>query len=106
MSRFSVFPTGIVLLVGTRVKFKIIQYLLVSRRCNVGVINVDDIILFEHLINLLNIPVILLQLLRILFPAPIRLVFGNIQMVSVIEIIGSFTLFHRAIGGLGIATVR
>ena len=27
-------------------------------------------------------------------------------MVSVVEIIGSLSLFHRAIGGLGIATVR
>ena len=56
------------MLVGTRVKYKIILYLLVSRRCSVGVINVDDIILFEHLINLLNIPIVLAQMLRVLFP--------------------------------------
>ena len=64
----TVFKTGLLLIVGTHVKFKIIQYLLTRRKCSVGVINVDDIILFEHLINLLNIPIVLVQLLRILFP--------------------------------------
>ena len=64
----TVFETGLLLIVGTHVKFKIIQCLRTRRRCSVGVINVDDIILFEHLINLLNIPIVLAQMLRVLFP--------------------------------------
>ena len=59
MTTWTVFLTGLVLVVGTHVKFRVIQYLRIRRRCTVGVINVDDIILFEHLINLLNIPIII-----------------------------------------------
>ena len=102
----TVFKTGLLLIVGTHVKFKIIRCLRIRRRSTVGVVNVDDIILFEHLINLLNIPIILTQLLRIMFPIPIRLAFGNMLSCSLIEAVGSFALFHRAIGGLGIAAVR
>ena len=96
------------LIVGTNIKFKIIQYLRTRRRCNVGIIivDVDEMILFEHLINLLNIPIILLQLLRILFPISITRVLGNMASCFIIEVIGSFVIFHRSIGGLGIAAVR
>ena len=40
-----------------------------------SVINVDELILFEQRVNLLNAPVILVQLLRIVVPAPINGVF-------------------------------
>ena len=38
-------------------------------------INVDELILFEQRINLLNAPIIAVQLLRIVVPAPFNGVF-------------------------------
>ena len=39
-------------------------------------------------------------------PGPARLALGNLASSSVIEAFGSFAVFHRAVGGLGIAIVR
>ena len=42
---------------------------LASKNYNISVINVDELILFEQRVNLINAPVIAVQLLRIVFPA-------------------------------------
>ena len=93
------------LVIGTYIKLRIIQYLQSVTVTNT-VIHVDDLILFEHKVNLINAPLIFMQLLRILFPFFMKEVLGNIVFVTLWASIGSFALFHRAIGGIGIAGVR
>ena len=51
----------LVLLFGTFIKFRMIQFLSSNRICTPTVINVDDLILFEQRVNLINIPVIVVQ---------------------------------------------
>ena len=92
-------------MIGTCIKFRIIQYLQNVTVTNT-VIHVDDLILFEHQVNLINAPLIFMQLLRILFPFFMTDILGNIVFVSLWASLGSFALFHRAIGGFGIAGVR
>ena len=92
-------------MIGTYIKFRIIQYLQNVTVTNT-VIHVDDLILFEQKVNLINAPLIFMQLLRILFPFFMKDILGNIVFVSLWASIGAFALFHRAIGGLGIAGVR
>ena len=93
------------MVIGTYIKFRIIQYLQNVTVTNT-VIHVDDLILFEHKVNLINAPLIFMQLLRILFPFFMKEILGNIVFVSLWGSLGAFALFHRAIGGFGIAGVR
>ena len=51
----------LVLVFGTFIKFRMIQFLASNRICTPTVINVDDLILFEQRVNLINIPVIVVQ---------------------------------------------
>ena len=102
----SCFLSGLVLIAGTYIKFKIIQYLQRrSIRTNI-VIHVDDLILFEQKVNLINGPLILLQLLRILFPFWMKDILGNIEFCTVWAAFANIAILYRAIGGLGIAGVR
>ena len=68
-------------------------------------LRVDDLIFFEETVTLLTAPLILLQLIRMLFPIT-KEVLGNVWFNAVMETLAAFTLVHRAIGGLGIAAVR
>ena len=69
-------------------------------------INVDELILFEQKVNLLNGPVIVVQLLRIVVPAPSNGVFRHSALCVTMETAAAFAVLYRAIGGLGIALVR
>ena len=69
-------------------------------------IQLDDLILFEQKVNLINGPLIFAQLLRLLFPTCMRKILGNTVFCSAWAALAMFTLFHRAIGGFGIAVVR
>ena len=47
-----------------------------------------------------------MQFIRILFPSCMKDILGNIEFCFVFSVMSICTLFHRAIGGLGIAGVR
>ena len=94
---------GICLLLGSLVKFKMIQYLRAPRPHRSLI---DDLTLFEQQVNLMNGPVILLQLLRILDPRPLHLLFNNVWFCWTMEALVLFTVSHRAVGGTIIAGVR
>ena len=94
---------GICLLLGSLVKFKMIQYLRAPRPHRSLI---DDLTLFEQQVNLMNGPVILLQLLRILDPRPLHLLFSNVWFCWTMEALVLFTVSHRAVGGTIIAGVR
>ena len=68
--------------------------------------NLDECILFEHVVNLLNAPLILMMLLRLTVPAP----FINLLMTPAVcvamQAITNVASAHRGFGGLGIATMR
>ena len=102
---YAPFQTGIMLIIGTYIKLKIVQYLQSNRISNT-IIQVDDLILFEHRVNFINGPVIIMQLLCFWFPITMTKVLGNIMFSSLFGVCGKLALFHRAIGGLGIAGVR
>ena len=67
---------------------------------------IDDLTLFEQLINLLNGPVICMQLLRILNPPLLRPLFENIVVCRMTEATVMLALCHRSLGGTVIAGVR
>ena len=96
---------------GTYINFKIIEYLLSTKPSSIPfsvssqLIRVDDLIIFEQKVNLVCTPLILWQLLRLLFPF-MKEVLGNTVIVSIMETCGVFAMLHRAIGGFGIAGVR
>ena len=100
------FSTGIVLVVGTYIKFRIFQCLQGASTRSKIPLRIDDLILFEQKVNLLNAPLILLQLLRILFPFWMKNIFGNIEFCCVWFVFAITAMYFRAIGGLGIAGVR
>ena len=97
---------------GTYINMKIIQYLLDSRPTHAPyssssqLIRIDDLIIFEQRVNLICSPLILCQILLLLFPHFMEGVLENAVIVSIVETCGAFAVFHRAIGGLGIAGVR
>ena len=111
MLRFFALPTGAMLIAGTYIKIRIIQYLLnkatSAKRNSVGnqIIRIDDLIFFEEAVTFLSAPLILMQLIRILFPL-IKEVLGNIMFSAIMETLAAFALVHRAMGGTGIAAVR
>ena len=96
---------------GTYINFKIIEYLQSSNpspipfSSNSQLIRVDDLIIFEQKVNLVCSPIMLWQLLRLLSPFMKHLL-GNSPIISIMETCGVFAVFHRAIGGFGIAVVR
>ena len=96
------FP-GLALLLGTFVKCKMIQFLRAPRHHKTAI---DDLTLFEQLINLLNGPVICMQLLRILNPPLLRPLFENIVVCRMTEATVMLALCHRSLGGTVIAGVR
>ena len=94
---------GICFLLGSLVKFKMIQYLRAPRPHRSLI---DDLTLFEQQVNLMNGPVILLQLLRILDPYPLQLLFNNDWFCWMMEALVLFTVSHRSVVGTIIAGVR
>ena len=100
--------TGLSLIVGTFVELSILQYL--TRRTRPKstntTIQVDEIVLFEHAVNLLNGPMIFVKMLHFTFHMYTEVIFGNMVFSSVWKVFAAFVSLHRAIGGLGIAGVR
>ena len=92
------------LLTGTYVKFKIIRYLQSVKKSTDAILEVDDLALFEQRVNFFAAPLILMQVIRLIFP--LKQILGNIWFCSFWFSFNMFVLFHRAIGGLGIAGVR
>ena len=111
MFRIYALPTGAMLIAGTYIKIRIIQYLLnkatSAKRNSFGyqIIRIDDLIFFEEAVTFLSTPLILMQLIRILFPVMKELL-GNVVFSAIMETLAAFALVHRAMGGLGIAAVR
>ena len=66
----------------------------------------DDLVLFEQLVNSVNGMTILLQLIHLLIPSYTEELLGNIAFCSIWSFFVALCMFHRAIGGLGIAAVR
>ena len=95
--------TGLALLFGTFVKCKMIRFLKAPRHHKTAI---DDLTLFEQLINLLNGPVISMQLLRILNPPPLWCIFESNVVCRITEATVMFALCHRSLGGTVIAGVR
>ena len=105
------FHIGVMLVAGTFIKIRIIQYLLSKENStktnSIGpkIISIDNLILFQEAVTLLTALLILMQLIRILCPF-MKEALGNIVFSSVLQNLACFTVMHRAIGGLGIAAVR
>ena len=106
------YPTVIMWIAGTYINMKIIQYLFDSKPTHAPyssssqLIRIDDLIIFEQRVNLICSPLILCQILLLLFPHFMEGVLENTVVISIVETCGAFAVFHRAIGGLGIAGVR
>ena len=95
--------TGLALISGTYIEWKIIQYL---KSTTTPKTDIDELILFEQMVNLICLPFILMQLTWTLFPAAFADIFSNAVVCVALEAFISVVVFHRAIGGLGIAIVR
>ena len=105
--RWCLFIIGLMLIIGTFIKARIIHYLMLPRSKSTSTtIQLDDLILFEQKVNLINGLLIFAQLLRLLFPTSMREILGNTAFCSAWVALVIFALFHRAIGGFGIAVVR
>ena len=97
---------GIMFIVGTFIMIRTIQYLKHKDTSTSNTVQLDDIILFEQFVNLINGSIILIQLIHLLFPSYTREKFGNIVFGSIWSALMAVGIFHRAIGGFGIAVVR
>ena len=84
-------------------KFRMIQHMSAPRAHRSGI---DDLTLFEQKVNLMNGPVILLQMLRILDLDPLRALWRDAMFCWTMEATVLFTVCHRALGGTVIAGVR
>ena len=93
-------------LLGTFIELRMIKYLKGTKRSTNTTIQVDDMVLFEQIVNSVNGPLILAQIVHLLFPSYTQEMFGNIIFCSIWETISKFALSHRAIGGFGIVVVR
>ena len=69
-------------------------------------VELDDLVFLEHIVNSLNFPIILIQLMSILFPKQSKVVMGSKEFCFIYFILYTFLSTYRAIGGLGIAGVR
>lgn len=94
------------LIVGTFIKLRMVQYLRGTKRSTNTTIQVDDMVLFEQIVNAINGPLIMLLIVRILFPYNTKGIMGNIIFCYIWGIFAGFAFAHRAIGGFGIAFVR
>ena len=94
------------LLVGTFVKFRMVQYLRGTKRSTNTTIQVDDMVLFEQIVNAVNGPLILILIVRILFPFYTKEILGRTTFCYIWGIFAALAFAHRAIGGFGIAFVR
>ena len=99
---FFLCPTGFSLLIGTYVICRMDQFL----RGPANKTDINELILFEHRINSLNVIAILLQLVRIWYPPDI----GDNCLIVFLGLLLEFSVFlsacHRAFGSLVIAGVR
>ena len=68
--------------------------------------NLDEIILFEHEMNLVNAPLIFMMLLRLTVPAPLVDLLMTPAICLAMQAIITMASAHRGFGGLGIATMR
>ena len=70
--------------------------------------DIDTLILFEHRVNLMNLPVILLQLVRVLVPVDLTKDYKIVVVVIglLLQFVATFLVGHRAFGSLIIAGVR
>ena len=68
--------------------------------------NLDEMILFEHAVNLLNVPLIVMMLLRLTVPAPLVDLLKTPAVCVGMQAIISVASAHRGFSGLGIATMR
>ena len=100
------FKTGLMFIMGTFIKLRMIQHLKCTPRSTSTTIQIDDMVLFEQIVNAINGPLILVQIAHVLFSSYTRVIFGNIVFCSIWTAFSSITLIHRAIGGFGIAIVR
>ena len=104
---FCIPETGFALIFGTFIKFSIIRYLRQrGRRSTATIIQLDELVLFEQTVNIVNAPLIIMNLLHLSIPAYTEQIFENLVCCSVWYMLFMFTTFHRTIGGLGIAGVR
>ena len=104
---FCVIETGLAFIIGTIIEFNIIQYLRhTGRRSTATTIQLDELVLFEHSVNIVNAPILFFNLLYLSIPAFNLQIFESVAFGSVWHIAFSFALFHRAIGGMGIAGLR
>ena len=96
-------PTGLSLLIGTYVICRMDQFL---KGPGANKTDINELILFEHRINSLNVIGILLQLVRIWYPSDI----GDNCLIVFLGLLLEFSVFlsacHRAFGSLVIAGVR
>ena len=63
----------------------------------------DELVLVEQCVNLINGPLIFLQLLHLSIPAYTKQIFESFVFCSVRHVFLRIAIYHRAIGGLGIA---
>ena len=104
---FCTFEAGLALIIGTFVNFNVIQLLLGrGRKSTKTTIQVDELVLVEQCVNLINGPLIFLQLLHLSIPAYTKQIFESFVFCSVRHLLLRIAIYHRAIGGLGIAGVR
>ena len=68
--------------------------------------NLGEMILFEHVVNLFNAPLIFMMLLRLTVPAPLVDLLRTPVVCVAMEVIMNVTSAHRGFGGLGIAIMR
>lgn len=96
------------MIVGTFIEMSIIQYLTRPARpkSTATTIQVDEIVIFEHVVNVINGPMIFVKMIHFGSNLYMREIFGNMVFSSVWKVLGAFVTFHRAIGGVGIAGVR
>ena len=93
-------------IVGTCIKLRMIQYLKRTTASTNTTIQVDDMVLFEQMVNAVNGPLILTQFFHILFPSYTQGILGNLVFCSLWSAFASIAIYHRAIGGFGIVVVR
>ena len=79
--------------VGTFIQVRMVLFL---RSSKIRKTDIDELILLEQEVNLLNGPIVLLQLLRLLLPAtpPFDLVFRNTGKEGKGEIFKYFIILH------------
>ena len=96
--------TGLSLILGTYIAVKIDLFL--KSRSFANKTDIDDLILFEQRVNLMNAPVILMQMLWIMIEMPKTESIWIIVLSSVMQSAQFFAACHRAFGSTVIVGVR